>query len=161
VLPHYVHSASTGPDANTPPDYKLYWRIISTAGAESAKERELDASCCVPIETSDNDNGRGRCFICGLVLRVCRIAFRQLVDSNLVRSHSRSLAPLPDAELKTLKHAIRGISAIGRNLNQIAVNVEHAAGRPKPAVRVAAPAEFTNRLEALDGPHHLLVIAIS
>jgi Bacterial mobilisation protein (MobC) len=40
--------------------------------------------------------------------------------SYLVRSHLRRLAPLPDAELKALKHAIGEISAIGRNLNQIA-----------------------------------------
>jgi hypothetical protein len=40
--------------------------------------------------------------------------------SYLVRSHLRRLAPLPDAELNALKHAIGEISAIGRNLNQIA-----------------------------------------
>lgn len=40
--------------------------------------------------------------------------------SYLVRSHLRRLAPLPDAELKALKQAIGEISAIGRNLNQIA-----------------------------------------
>ena len=49
MLPEYVHSACSGPDSNTQPDHKLYWRIISTAGAESAKERELNASCCVPV----------------------------------------------------------------------------------------------------------------
>ena len=40
-------------------------------------------------------------------------------------SHLRRLAPLPDAELKALKYAIGELSAIGRNLNQIAraVNV--------------------------------------
>jgi Bacterial mobilisation protein (MobC) len=45
--------------------------------------------------------------------------------SLLVRSHLRRLAPLPDAELKALKYAIGELSAIGRNLNQIAraVNV--------------------------------------
>jgi Bacterial mobilisation protein (MobC) len=40
--------------------------------------------------------------------------------SYLVRSHLRRLAPLPDAELKALKHAIGEVAAIGRNLNQIA-----------------------------------------
>ena len=40
--------------------------------------------------------------------------------SYLVRSHLRRLAPLPDAELKALKHAIGEISCIGGNLNQIA-----------------------------------------
>ena len=38
----------------------------------------------------------------------------------VLRSHLRRLAPLPDAELKALKEAIAEISAIGRNLNQLA-----------------------------------------
>src|ERR1700730_17233504 len=38
----------------------------------------------------------------------------------LIRSHLRCLAPLPDNELAALKRAIAEISAIGRNLNQIA-----------------------------------------
>ena len=55
--------------------------------------------------------------------------------SYLVRSHLRRLAPLPDAELKALKHAIGEISAIGRNLNQIArrVNAEDGANGPNRA----------------------------
>jgi predicted DNA-binding protein len=40
--------------------------------------------------------------------------------SFLVRSHLRRLVPLPDPELKALKHTIGELSAIGRNLNQIA-----------------------------------------
>src|SRR3984957_10235972 len=40
--------------------------------------------------------------------------------SYLVRSHLRRLAPIPDVELTVLKHAIAEVSAIGRNLNQIA-----------------------------------------
>jgi hypothetical protein len=40
--------------------------------------------------------------------------------SLLVRSHFRKLAPLPDVELAALKRAIAEISAIGRNLNQLA-----------------------------------------
>ena len=40
--------------------------------------------------------------------------------SYLVRSHLRRLAPIPDVELNVLKHAIAEVSAIGRNLNQIA-----------------------------------------
>ena len=38
----------------------------------------------------------------------------------LVRSHLRSLAPLPKDELITLKRAVSELGAIGRNLNQIA-----------------------------------------
>ena len=45
---------------------------------------------------------------------------RSTYISLLVRSHLRRLAPLPDVELKALKHAIGEVSAIGRNLNQIA-----------------------------------------
>jgi hypothetical protein len=55
--------------------------------------------------------------------------------SYLVRSHLRRLVPLPDAELKALKHAIGEISAIGRNLNQIAraVNSGETADGPNRA----------------------------
>jgi len=40
--------------------------------------------------------------------------------SLLVRSHLRSLAPLPTAELAALKRSLAEVGAIGRNLNQIA-----------------------------------------
>lgn len=40
--------------------------------------------------------------------------------SFLVRSHLRNVAPIPDMELKVLQQAIAEVSAIGRNLNQIA-----------------------------------------
>lgn len=40
--------------------------------------------------------------------------------SLLVRSHLRILTPLPDPELKVLKEAIGELSAVGRNINQIA-----------------------------------------
>ena len=40
--------------------------------------------------------------------------------SYLVRSHLRHLAPIPDSELKLLMQAINQVSAVGRNLNQIA-----------------------------------------
>jgi negative regulator of replication initiation len=40
--------------------------------------------------------------------------------SVLVRSHLRSLTPLPKDELLALKRAVAELSAIGRNLNQIA-----------------------------------------
>ena len=43
--------------------------------------------------------------------------------SVLVRAHLRSLAPLPKDELVALKQVVSELSAIGRNLNQIA----HAA----------------------------------
>jgi hypothetical protein len=40
--------------------------------------------------------------------------------SLLVRSHLRSVAPLPTAELAALKRSLAEVGAIGRNLNQIA-----------------------------------------
>jgi hypothetical protein len=40
--------------------------------------------------------------------------------SLLVRSHLRTLTPIPTAELVALKCSVAEISAIGRNLNQIA-----------------------------------------
>jgi hypothetical protein len=40
--------------------------------------------------------------------------------SLLVRSHLRGVAPLPKEELLTLKRCVAELSAIGRNLNQIA-----------------------------------------
>ena len=40
--------------------------------------------------------------------------------SLLVRSHLRSVAPLPTAELAALKRSLAEVAAIGRNLNQIA-----------------------------------------
>lgn len=40
--------------------------------------------------------------------------------SVLVRAHLRSLAPLPKDELIALKQAVSELSAVGRNLNQIA-----------------------------------------
>ena len=49
--------------------------------------------------------------------------------SLLVRSHLRNLSPIPDNELKVLQQAIGQVSAIGRNLNQIARAV-NAGERP-------------------------------
>ena len=38
----------------------------------------------------------------------------------LARSHLRNLAPLPEAERKAFERGVADLSAIGRNLNQIA-----------------------------------------
>lgn len=48
--------------------------------------------------------------------------------SVLVRSHLHGLAPLPKAELLALKRTIAELSAIGRNLNQLA-RVANQGGR--------------------------------
>lgn len=52
--------------------------------------------------------------------------------SVLVRSHLRSLAPLPKEELIALKRAVGELGAIGRNLNQIA----RAANEGRPAAGI-------------------------
>ena len=49
--------------------------------------------------------------------------------SVLVRSHLRSLAPLPREELSALKRSVAELGAIGRNLNQIA-RTANQGGRP-------------------------------
>jgi hypothetical protein len=40
--------------------------------------------------------------------------------SLLIRAHLRRLTPLPTQELKELRSSLLAISAIGRNLNQLA-----------------------------------------
>lgn len=53
-----------------------------------------------------------------------RAAARQMAAATyisvLVRSHLRTLSPLPRAELMALKRSIAELSAIGRNVNQLA-----------------------------------------
>jgi hypothetical protein len=53
-----------------------------------------------------------------------RAAARQMAAATyvavLVRSHLRMLAPLPKAELMTLKRSVAELGAIGRNINQLA-----------------------------------------
>ena len=47
--------------------------------------------------------------------------------SVLLRAHLRRLTPLPKDELAALKHAVGELSAVGRNLNQIARAVNQGA----------------------------------
>jgi len=49
--------------------------------------------------------------------------------SLLVRSHLRGVAPLPKAEYLALKHSVVELTAMGRNLNQIARAIDQG-GRP-------------------------------
>jgi hypothetical protein len=67
--------------------------------------------------------------------------------SLLIRSHLRSLAPLPTTELMALKRSIAEVGAVGRNLNQIARAVnqgEHSTGPSR--------ADLQALLRALSGP---------
>jgi predicted DNA-binding protein len=52
--------------------------------------------------------------------------------SVLVRSHLRSLAPLPKEELSALKRSVAELGAIGRNLNQIARAANQVGKPPGP-----------------------------
>jgi hypothetical protein len=52
--------------------------------------------------------------------------------SLLIRSHLRSVTPLPTAELVAIKRSVAEISAIGRNLNQIARGFNQGEGPNGP-----------------------------
>lgn len=52
--------------------------------------------------------------------------------SVLVRAHLRGLAPLPKEELLALKRSVAELSAIGRNLNQIALAGHRGEGSAGP-----------------------------
>ena len=68
--------------------------------------------------------------------------------SLLIRSHLRALAPLPNAELAALKRSVAEISAMGRNLNQIARGVNQGQ-RPNDLSK----ADLQAMLRALNGLH--------
>jgi hypothetical protein len=67
--------------------------------------------------------------------------------SFLLRSHLRSLTPLPDRELAALSAAVAGLGAVGRNLNQIA-NIANRRGRVE-GFRTHDLFEILRTLEAL------------
>jgi predicted DNA-binding protein len=56
--------------------------------------------------------------------------------ASLVRAHFLDAAPLPKAEYVAIKQAVGELSAIGRNLNQIA-RAMNQGGRPAPPGREA------------------------
>jgi hypothetical protein len=66
--------------------------------------------------------------------------------SLLVRSHLRALTPMPTAELVALKRSVAEISAIGRNLNQIAHAVNQGERPNGPS-----KADLQALLRALNG----------
>lgn len=66
--------------------------------------------------------------------------------SLLIRSHLRSVTPLPSAELDVLKRSVAEISAIGRNLNQIARALNQGQGS-----NGASKADLQALLRALTG----------
>jgi hypothetical protein len=66
--------------------------------------------------------------------------------SLLIRSHLRALAPLPSTELAAFKRSVAEISAMGRNLNQIARAVNQGQ-RPNDLSK----ADLQAMLRALNG----------
>ena len=82
--------------------------------------------------------GAARTRICIRVRHSDRLILRERAEARgmpaatyiaaLVRAHLRALAPLPGEEVAALKRSIAELSAIGRNLNQIA-RVAHQTGR--------------------------------
>jgi predicted DNA binding CopG/RHH family protein len=92
---------------------RLVEQLLADAGEEFTAERPApvarDARMTVRLVPDDS-----------LLLRE-RAAARGMPAasyvSTLVRSHLRSLAPLPDRELEALRSAVTQLAAIGRNLN--------------------------------------------
>jgi hypothetical protein len=64
----------------------------------------------------------------------------------LVRTHLQSVPPLPDRELAELRNAVAALSAVGRNLNQIA-RLAHQTGR----VEGLTTADLRAMLAAFEG----------
>jgi Bacterial mobilisation protein (MobC) len=79
---------------------------------ERSDQANRDARLCVRLDPDDRKMLADRAAARGM-----RSA---TYVSVLVRSHLRGVAPLPKDELLALKRAIAELTAIGRNLNQIA-----------------------------------------
>lgn len=103
--------------------------------SESALLRRLVAASVPRISPADESTTPGkplpegwrisvRLYAEDLLLLRERALARELPVSTyvslLVRSHLRSVVPLPTAELVALKRSLAEVGAIGRNLNQIA-----------------------------------------
>ena len=88
-----------------------------TPGAGSSEPVTRDARLSVRLAPDDR------------ALLAERAAARNMAAATyvsvLVRSHLRGLPPLPKAELLALKRSVAELSAIGRNLNQIARVANH------------------------------------
>jgi Bacterial mobilisation protein (MobC) len=103
--------------------------LIRRAGSGSWHERFRDGHRC-------EEPARTR--ICLRIRHGDRLILRERAEARgmpaatyiaaLVRAHLRTLAPLPCEEVAALKRSIAELSAIGRNLNQIA-RAAHQTGR--------------------------------
>lgn len=103
--------------------------LVRRAGIGLSHERFRDGHRC-------EESARTR--ICLRIRHGDRLILRERAEARgmpaatyiaaLVRAHLRALAPLPCEEVAALKRSIAELSAIGRNLNQIA-RVAHQTGR--------------------------------
>src|SRR5688572_13051091 len=103
---------------------------VRSAGAADADvlkspERRLrGARLCVRLHPDDQ------------LLLAERAAARQMPAATyvsvLARAHLRTLSPLPKAELMVLKRSVAELSAIGRNLNQLARVAHQRPGAGAP-----------------------------
>ena len=98
---------------------RLVEQLLAGAGEELTAERPApvarDARMTVRLVPDDNRLLRERAAARGMPTAS--------YVSTLVRSHLRSLAPLPDRELEALRSAVSQLAAVGRNLNVIARTV--------------------------------------
>ena len=108
---------------------QLVLRELRAIDSEGQPGRHADA----PVAAVHGRCSKRRTPVSGLYVRLRaedrlllheRAAARGMASATyvsvLVRSHLRSLAPLPKEELIALKRAVSELGAIGRNLNQIA-----------------------------------------
>ncbi len=115
---------------------QLILRELRTADSGDRRERDADA----PVTAVRGRCSKRRMPGSGLYVRLRqedrlllheRAAARGMASATyvsvLMKSHLRSLAPLPKDELVALKHAVSELGAVGRNLNQIARAMNHGA----------------------------------
>jgi hypothetical protein len=103
--------------------------LIRRVGIGPSRERLRSGHPC---------EGAARARICIRIRHSDRLILRERAEARgmpaatyiaaLVRAHLRALAPLPSEEVGALKRSIAELSAIGRNLNQLA-RVAHQTGR--------------------------------
>jgi hypothetical protein len=106
-------------------DMAIHTGRVNDADVLKSPERRLrGARLCVRLHSDDQ------------LLLTERAAARQMPAATyvsvLVRAHLRTLSPLPKAELMVLKRSVAELSAIGRNLNQLARLAHQRPGSVAP-----------------------------
>jgi predicted DNA binding CopG/RHH family protein len=126
----------------------LLKRLVEAALLTAAAVRQQVPESIEPVAVGGKISVRLRTY--DLLLLRERAEARAMPTSTyvslLIRSHLRSVTPLPTAELDVLKRSVAEISAIGRNLNQIARAVNQGEGPTVPS-----RADLQALLRALNG----------